>query len=106
MATEVMDGAFFDLVFGNVRRNTREFITMMTIAVQERNIALLNKVKACFNAQYKRLPIGPAAKNLLQKQQFEMKTKKIDEKAPQKFFCDLLKQKQVIHPQMVWEVSN
>ena len=86
-----MDGAFFDFVFGNVRRNTREFITMMQFAVQDRNIALIKKVKECFDAQYNRLPFGIGAKNLLTKQQAELKLKPFDERAPQKFFCELLK---------------
>ena len=77
-----MDGAFFDLVFGNIRRNTREFITMMQFAVQDRNIALINKVKECFDAQYNRLPFGTAAKALLTKQQNELKIKVVDERAP------------------------
>ena len=88
-----MNGAFFDSVFGNVRKNTLEFVTMMQIAVQERNIALLRKVKECFDAQYARLPIGPAAKALLTAQQNELKLKTVEAKAPQKIFVDLLKKK-------------
>ena len=69
-------------MFSNARRNTREFINMMQLAVQDKNIALINKVKECFDAQYSRLPIGPAAKALLTKQQAELKLKQVDERAP------------------------
>ena len=55
---------------------------MMQFAVKDRNVALIKKVKECFDAQYNRLPFGIGAKNLLTKQQAELKLKSLDERAP------------------------
>ena len=69
MRQEVFDGAFFNGVFGEIRRKTPiDFMNMFHQAVKQRNLELITRIKQCFEAQYARVPKGNQGKALLTEQ--------------------------------------
>ena len=104
---EQIDETFFDQVF--TKYSPLDFRQAIEKVVDgSESIDLLKKVSEVFNLQYARVAqIGPPAqvKELLKSQTANIE-KSFREAKPCIFFANIIKKKELIHPQIVWIIAD